>query len=70
MLIMCRPIFGSEKVVVLNIELSVAKGITDLEAKGVYVAALINNSCYWPARMNWAAIAASPENLTSRVLAS
>ena len=47
MLNMCRLIFGSWKVVVLDIEFSVVKGITELEAKGIYVASLINNRRYW-----------------------
>ena len=47
MLNMCRLIFGSWKVVVLDIEFIVVKGITELEAKGIYVASLINNMRYW-----------------------
>ena len=45
---MCRPIFGSGKAVVLDSGFCVAKGITDLEDKGVYVAALIKKRRYWP----------------------
>ena len=48
MLIMCRYIFGSGEVVVLDSLFCVAKGITELEAKGVHVASLVNNRRYWP----------------------
>ena len=42
MLRMRIPIFGSGKAVVLDSGFCVAKGITDIEAKGVYTTALIN----------------------------
>ena len=45
---MSRPIFGSGKSVVLGSVFFVAKGITELEAKGFYAAALIKKRCYWP----------------------
>ena len=45
---MCRPIFGSVKAVVLDSVFCVTKGITDLESKGVYAAALIKKRSYWP----------------------
>ena len=48
MLRMCRPIIRSEKAVVLEIVFCVAKAITKLEAKGVYVTALIKKRRYWP----------------------
>ena len=48
MLRVCRPIFRSGKAVSLDSIFCVAKGITDLEAKGVYVEALIKNQHYWP----------------------
>ena len=48
MLIMCRPIFGSGKDVVLDSVFFVNKFITELEAKGVYAAALIKKRHYWP----------------------
>ena len=48
MLRMRRPIFGSGKAVVLDTVFFVAKGITELGAKVVYAAALINTGCYWP----------------------
>ena len=40
MLRMYRPIFGTGKGVVLEIEFFVAKGIIDLESKDVYAGAL------------------------------
>ena len=45
MLRMCRPIFGSWKSVVLDSVYCVSKCITDIEDKGFYAAALINNWC-------------------------
>ena len=48
MLRMCRPIFGSDKAVVLDSVFCVAKGITQLESKGVYVASLTKKRRYWP----------------------
>ena len=47
MLRMCRPIFGSGKAVILASGFCVAKGVTDFEAKCVYVAALIKKWHYW-----------------------
>ena len=44
----CRPIFGSGKAVVLNSGFFVAKGITEIEARGVYAAALIKKRSYRP----------------------
>ena len=48
MLRMCRPIFGSGKSVVLKSGFFVAKGITELKAKGVYESTLIKKRSYWP----------------------
>ena len=48
MLRMYRPIFGTGKGVVLEIEFFVAKGIIDLESKDVYAGALIKKQCYFP----------------------
>ena len=48
MLRMGGPIFGSGKAIVLYIVFCVAKGITYLKDKGVYVADLINKRRYWP----------------------
>ena len=48
MLRMCRPIFVSGKAVVLDSVLCVPKGITEIEAKGVFAADLINKQSYWP----------------------
>ena len=48
MLRMCRPIFGSGKAVLLDSGFCVAKGITELEAKGAYAEYLIKKRCYWP----------------------
>ena len=48
MLRMCRPIFGSGKAVVLDSVFCVAKGITELKDKVVYVGALIKKRHYWP----------------------
>ena len=47
MLRICRPIFGSEKAVVLVSVFCVAKVITELEYKSVYAADLINKRRYW-----------------------
>ena len=46
MLSMCSPTFGSGKYIVLDSKFCVAKGITDLEVKGVYVEGLIKNQSY------------------------
>ena len=43
---MCRPIFVSKKAVVLGSVFFVAKVITELETKGVYVAALTKKRYY------------------------
>ena len=43
---MCRTIFGSGKAVVLDSDFFVAKGITELESKGVYEIALIKKRRY------------------------
>ena len=45
---MCRPIFGSGNAVVLDSGFCVAKGITEIESKGVYAGALIKKQSYWP----------------------
>ena len=45
---MCRPKLGQGKDVVLDVGFCVAKGITDLEAKVIYVAALIKKRRYLP----------------------
>ena len=47
-LMMCRPIFGSSKAVVLDSGFCAAKSITDLKSKCVYAAALIKKRHYWP----------------------
>ena len=47
MLRMCRPIFGSGKAVVLDSWFCVAKVISEIESKGVYVEALINKRRHW-----------------------
>ena len=44
---MCQPIFGTSKAVVLDSGFCVAKGIVALEAKGVFVGALIKKRRYW-----------------------
>ena len=44
---MCRPISGSGKAVVLESRFCVSKVITDLEEKGVYVAAMIKKRRSW-----------------------
>ena len=46
MLRMCRPIFGSGKVVVLDSGFCVAKGIADIEVKGFYAAYIIKRRRY------------------------
>lgn len=48
MLRMCQPLFGSGKAVVMDSGFCVAKGIVELEARGVYGAALIKKRRYWP----------------------
>ena len=48
MLRICRPIFGSGKAVVLDSGFFVAKGSTEIEARGVYAAALIKKRSYRP----------------------
>ena len=48
MLIMCRPIFGSGKTVVLDSGFCVTKGITELESKSFNDIALIKKRRYWP----------------------
>ena len=45
MLRICRPIFGSGKTVLLGSGFCVAKGITELEAKGVYATDMIKKRC-------------------------
>ena len=45
---MCRPIFGLGNAIVLDSGFCDAQGITELEAKGVYEAALVKKWCYWP----------------------
>ena len=44
---MCRPTFVLSKAVVLGSIFFVAKGITDIEAKGMYVGDLIKKRSYW-----------------------
>ena len=44
----CIPIFGSGKFVVSDSVVFVARGITEFEAKGIYVADLIKKRRYWP----------------------
>ena len=48
MLRMCRPIFVSDKAIVLDNVFCVAKGITDIKAKDIYATALIKKRHYWP----------------------
>ena len=48
MLRMCRHVYGSGKAIFLDSEFFVAKVITELKAKGVYVEALIKKCFYWP----------------------
>ena len=43
---MCKPIFGSEKAVLLDSGFCVDKGITELKVKGIYAAYLIKKRCY------------------------
>ena len=52
MLRTCRPIFGLGKAVILDSKCFVAKGIIDLEAKGVYAGDLIKNQRYWTKRVH------------------
>ena len=47
MLRICRPIFGSGKAVGLGSGFFVTKGITYIEAKGVYAESLIKKWHYW-----------------------
>ena len=48
MLRIFRPIFGSGKAIVLDSVFCASKGITELEAKGVYAAVLIKKRRYCP----------------------
>ena len=48
MLRMCKPIFGSGKALVFDSVFFVAKGIVELEDRGVYGVALIKKRRYWP----------------------
>ena len=48
MLRMFKPIFGSGKAVVFDSGFCVAKGVVELEARGVYGWALIKKQQYWP----------------------
>ena len=48
MLWVCRPTFGSGKAVVLYSGFFIAKGIIDIEYKGVYAEDLIKKRHYWP----------------------
>ena len=45
---MCKSIFCSGKAVVFDSGFYIAKGIVELEAKGVYGGALIKKRKYWP----------------------
>ena len=48
MLRICRNLFGSGKDVFLDSVICVAKGITDLEAKGIYSSDMFKKWSYWP----------------------
>ena len=48
MLRMTKPIHGSGKVVIMDSGFCVAKGITEMEKKGVFGQALIKKRRYWP----------------------
>ena len=48
MLRMCKPFFGSGKAVVFDSGVCVAKGIFELEARGVYWGVLTKKRRYWP----------------------
>ena len=63
MLLMCQPIFGTGKAVVLDSGFCVAKGIVALEAKGVFAGALIRNRKYWPKGVPGALIDEHFENM-------
>ena len=45
---MTKPIHGTGKVVVMDSGFCVAKGIVEMEKKGVYGQALIKKRRYWP----------------------
>ena len=45
---MCKPIFSTDKSIVIDISFCVANGIVALVAKGVNYGALINKRRYWP----------------------
>ena len=47
MLIICRPIFGSGKAVVLDDGFFVDKGVTNLEDKGIYEAYISRKRRYY-----------------------
>ena len=56
MLRMCEPIFWAGKDVILGSGFCVAKGIVQLEAKGVDDRALIKKHCFWPWNVKCGAI--------------
>ena len=43
-----KPVWGSGKIFILDSGFCVLKGIIEFKKKGVFVAALIKNQCYWP----------------------
>ena len=63
MLRMCQPLFGAGKAVVLDSGFCVAKGVFDLEEKGVFAGALIKKRRYWPKGVPGALIDEQFENM-------
>jgi hypothetical protein len=59
MLRMCKSIYSTGKVVVLDSSFCVLHGIIELKKKGVYAAALIKKRRYWPKGVDGDAIAAN-----------
>ena len=53
MLRMCKPIFGTGKVVVLEIVFCVVNGITKIESKFLYAGFIIKKQPYCPNISSW-----------------
>jgi hypothetical protein len=49
---LCKPLWGTAKMVVLDSGFCVLKGIVELKKRGVYAAALIKKRRYWPKHIN------------------
>ena len=45
---MCKTLYGTCKVIVMESDFCVSRGIVELERKGVYGASMIKKKHYWP----------------------